>query len=263
MKFCFGKKDTERNLKIFLLACVGLGAFLHVYRYMLNRSLWVDEAMLVSSIIDRDLSNLVASPLDFAQSSPVLWLYIVKMITMILGPSELALRLSSLIAAFVSMLLVYLLLKNKTRQNQALFVTAIFSLTHMYIFYGNEFKPYMFDNMLCLLTLYVWQLYKDQKIALWKMVLIYAVIIWGSFLSVFLVAACMIIESITLFRKMIIEKNCRVVKKLCLCAIVLFSFVLNYVVWLSKSAGQAGSTHWDLIRFPLIPTSLSDISLII
>jgi hypothetical protein len=155
-------------------------------------------------------------------------------------------------------------LKDTVKRNYALFITAIFSLTDRYIYYGNEVKPYMSDNLYCLITLLLWQKYKLKKINLLQLAIAYSVIIWFSFSAVFFVAACMIIECFQLFVEMVKNKDLSVIKKLCICLIVLVSFVINYVLWLSKTSDNAGgANYWALLRFPLIPMSLSDIKLVI
>lgn len=264
MKIKANEKIIERYISFFLLICIVIGVILHVVPYVFNRSLWVDEAMLASSIFSRDITNLVSSPLDFGQSSAIGWIYIVKIITMAFGTSETTLRILSLISSFGCIVLTYCLLRDKVRRIYALYFTAIFALTDRFIYYGNELKPYMFDNMLCLLTLLIWQKYQDKKITLWKLVIAYSVTIWFSFSAVFFVAACMIIECFTLFGKIIKGKNKHILCHLCLCAMVLVSFVLNYIFWLSNTSDNAGGAqYWELLRFPLIPTSFSDIKLII
>ena len=179
-------KIQDRYIELFLKICIVYGVILHIVPYFYNRSLWVDEAMLVSSICTRSLTELVASPLDSGQSAPVGYLFVVKLITMLWNTSEAALRIFSLISAFVCMYLIYALLKDKVAPKFALFAVALFSVTNKYIYYGNEAKSYMSDNMFCLLVLYVWQKYRENKIELYKLCLIYAVIVWFSFSAVFL-----------------------------------------------------------------------------
>jgi len=264
MKNILSEDRIKKSVSLFLLFCIIVGMALHIVPFVFNRSLWTDEAMLASSICNRTISELVSSPLDFGQSSAIGWLFIVKVITVVFGESETALRVWSLISSFGCTLLVYLLLHKKTKRNYALFITAIFSLTDRFIYYGNEVKPYMFDNLLCLLTLLIWQKYKDKKVALWKMVIAYSVIIWFSFSAVFFIAACMIIECIKLMRDFVCEKNRQSFYSICCCSLVLVSFVLNYIFWLSGTSSNAGGAeYWELLRFPLIPTSLSDIKLIL
>ena len=179
----FVNKIQDRYIELFLKICIVYGVVLHIVPYFYNRSLWLDEATFVSSICTRSLSELVASPLDWGQSAPVGYLFIVKLITMVWNTSEAALRIFSLFSAFVCMYLIYALLKDKVAPKFALWTVTIFSVTNGFIYYGNEAKPYMSDNMFCLLVLYVWQKYRENKIELYKMCLIYAVVIWFSFSS--------------------------------------------------------------------------------
>lgn len=256
-------QKTKKYVEIFLKMCILTGIVLHIFPYLYNRSMWLDEAMLASSICTRSFSELLASPLDWGQSSAVGWLLIVKMITSIFGTSETALRIWSLVTSFGCIVLIYDMLKDKVEKNYALLITAIFSLTDRYIYYGNEVKPYMSDNFCCLLTLFLWQKYREKKVSLWQMVAAYSVIIWLSFPAVFFVAACMIVECIVFFISLIKDRNRAAFGSLGLCAVVLVSFIWNYILWLSKTSENAGGAgYWSLLKFPLIPASLSDIKLI-
>lgn len=271
MKGFFSIKKAKQYVCIFLMLCIVLGMVLHVIPYIYNRSLWLDEAMLVSSICTRSFSQLISSPLDWGQSSPIGWLFVVKLITMVFGTSVAALRIWSLISAFGCIALVFLLLYNHVGKNYALLVTAVFSLTDQYIYYSNEAKPYMSDNFCCLIALFIWQKYKDGKLTLLPVCIAFSVLIWFSFSAVFFVAACMIIECFGSIKRLIKERknkskerNNKTIKRLATCALVLVSFILNYIFWLSKASDNAGEEdYWALLRFPLIPTSLSDIKLII
>ncbi len=260
-KISIGK--NKKYITYFLYICIIVGIALHIVPFFYNRSLWLDEAMLANSICTRDIFNLVSKPLDWGQSAPIGYLYIIKIFTLLFGTSETVLRLWSLITSIASIGLVYLLLKDKVEKHFALGFTAFFSLLDMYIIYGNEFKQYMSENFFCLLVLLCYQRYKENKIELWKLILIYSIIIWFSFSAVFFISACMIIICLDLFKKALKNKSKSCIIKLCSCGIVLLSFLINYFVWLSKTSDNAGgSEYWDLVKFPLIPKSLSDIKLI-
>lgn len=252
---------SEKKIEKFLLFCIFIGILLHIIPYFYHRSLWIDEAMLVSSICTRSFSTLIATPLDWGQSSPIGWLFIVKLLTSLFGTSVTVLRMWSLISCIISMFLIYLILKGKVKDNYALLITAIFMITNMFIYYGNEAKPYMSDNMFCLLTLFIWQKYKENKISLWICCLFYSFILWFSFISIFFIASCMLIELVGLSIESVKRKNISFYKYLSL-SLVLISFIANYYVWISKSAGNAGGAeYWANLKFPLIPKSLSDIKL--
>ena len=257
------KNNIKKCITYFLYICIIIGIIVHVVPFFYNRSLSLDESMLASSIVTRSMANLVSSPLDWGQSAPIGYLYIVKIFTLLFGTSKTVLRLWSLITSIASIGLVYLLLKDKVEKYLALGFTAFFSLIDKFIYYGNEFKPYMSDNFFCLLVLFCYQKYKENKLKFWQLIIIYSVIIWFSFSAVFFIAACMIIICLDFFKQIIKNKSKEQIKQLCGCGIVLLSFLLNYFFWLSKSTENAGGTgYWDLLKFPLIPTSLSDIKLI-
>ena len=262
MIMSFVNKIQDRHVELFLKICIVYTVILHIVPYFYNRSLGYDEAMLVSSICTRSLSELVASPLDWGQSAPVGYLFVVKLITMVWNTSEAALRIFSLFSAFMSMFLFWSFLKNRVTPKFALWATAIFSISEMCVRYGFEAKPYMSDSMFCMLVLYIWLKYRENKIELYKLCLIYAVIVWFSFSAVFFMGACMCIECLHLIRT---QKNA---KKLLLngvfCSIVLVSLLVNYMFWLSSTASNVDEAgFWALLKFPLIPKSISDVKLII
>ena len=120
---------SEKKIEKFLLFCIFIGILLHIIPYFYHRSLWIDEAMLVSSICTRSFSTLIATPLDWGQSSPIGWLFIVKLLTSLFGTSVTVLRMWSLISCIISMFLIYLILKGKVKDNYALLITAIFMIT--------------------------------------------------------------------------------------------------------------------------------------
>lgn len=260
------RKDLKLSpyITIVLIVCITFGVFLHIVPFSFNGSLWIDEAMLASSVISRSYKTMLASPLDFGQSAAPGWLFIVKTLTLMFGTSEYVLRSWSLISSLGAILLVFLLMRNRMRKNYPLLFTAIFSLTDGYISFSCEAKPYMSDSMFSLLALYLWQKYREKKISLLWLTVIYAILVWFSFTAVFFIAACMIIECVGLIRSMIKTKTVSSgLAGLLKCALVLLSFIAYYVIWLSKTAGNAGGGgYWELLRFPLIPRSLSDLKLI-
>lgn len=259
------KDKKSQYIEYFLILCIMIGIVLHIIPYLFHGSLWVDEAMLVSSVCTRSLLNLTASPLDWGQSAPIGYLYIVKILTIIWGSSTTVLRIWSLFTSLGCIGMVYLLLKDAVRKRYALLFTAIFALTDRFIYYGHEAKPYMSDNFCCLVVLFLWKKYKNNNLTLLKLALAYAVLIWFSFSAVFFIAACMILECFHIFGKLLRDKHNRgvYVSALWKCAIVLISFILNYFLWLAKTSDNAGGAgYWDLLKFPLIPQSLSDFVLI-
>lgn len=254
------EEGREKAFCAFLLLCIGVGAILHVVPYFYNRALWIDEAMLASSICTRTFGTLVTSPLDFGQSAAIGWLFIEKAISNIFGNSEVALRIFQLFSSFGCMILLYGIMRGRVKRHYALLAVAFFSLTNRFIYYGNELKPYMFDNFCCLLILFLWQNFKSQKLRQLPFVAICAVMIWCSFPAVFFVASCMVFVCISEAAQFHRERKLLHLVRIALCAPVLCSFVLNYVLWLKGTSDNAGGMdYWSLLRFPIVPKSAADV----
>jgi hypothetical protein len=156
-----------------------IAVFLAIYQFIFNRSLWLDEACLSLNIINKGFVDLT-NPLDYNQVAPVGFLFIEKILVLIFGKNEYALRIFSLISFLTSIpffyLLSYKLTKNKTI---ALISTSIFSINYRLLFYSSEVKQYSTDVLITVIFLYLFinlQLNKDKglfvyaifgSIALW------------------------------------------------------------------------------------------------
>ena len=162
-----------------------------------------------------------------------------------------------------SILIFYIILSENVRKRNALLFTAIFSLCGSYIRYSTELKQYMSDIFFCLLTLYLWQRYRDKKLSIVPLVICYAIIVWFSFSAVFFIAACMILLFMSFLKQFVKEHKIESFKNLCMCLIVLASFILYYIFWLSTTSTNVGENgYWDLIRFPLSLKALSDVGML-
>jgi uncharacterized membrane protein YuzA (DUF378 family) len=100
-------RRTERIYLVLLGMVFLLGAFLRLNRFLLNRSLWVDEALFALNIIERTPLQLVG-PLGYGQHSPVGFTLLIKLVTMLFGASEPVLRLIPLLTGVASLALIYL-----------------------------------------------------------------------------------------------------------------------------------------------------------
>ena len=264
-------KISINKIKIISMVLVLYSVVLHIVPYFFNRSLWIDEAFLAKSIITRNIFNLVATPLEYGQNAPIGYLYIVKLFNIIFGNAEWVLRIWSLITSLITAYLLYKILEKKNKIIYVLFFLIIFLFNDTYIYYANEAKQYMSDHFFTLLTLYIYQKYEIKEVSYLKMSLIFSIIIWFSFSAVFFIASIIIYECASYLAKFIKVKYDKVnkenklfIKNIIISLIVLISFVLNYFMWLQKGSVNAGdSAYWDLIKFPIIPTSIQDIKLII
>src|SRR3954471_7110680 len=69
--------DPARLAKLALLISLAVGIALRLLQYAVTRSLWLDEALLASSVLSRPVSGLL-QPLDYGQTAPTGFLLLVK-----------------------------------------------------------------------------------------------------------------------------------------------------------------------------------------
>lgn len=82
------------------------GIIVRLAQYLINRSLWADEAVLALNIINRNYLQLTET-LDYEQGAPIGFLWVEKFILQLLGNNEYALRLFPLIAGMISLFLFW------------------------------------------------------------------------------------------------------------------------------------------------------------
>lgn len=76
---------------------IGLGVVLRLRQYLSDRSLWLDESLIVDNLVNRSWRGLL-HPLANGQGAPIGWLEVQRTVIAVLGSSEPALRLVPLVA---------------------------------------------------------------------------------------------------------------------------------------------------------------------
>ncbi len=145
-------KKIDSILSAAAILFIILGVASRIYGYILNRSLWLDEAFLASSVVRRDYLGLL-DPLDFNQGAPVGFLWITKILVYIFGSSEFVLRLLPLITGLSSIYLFYILMNRLNSSSKPWVGTAFFATVPFLVYYSFEFKPYMSDAFITLSSL--------------------------------------------------------------------------------------------------------------
>lgn len=256
------EKYNLNNIELLInatLICVIFAAIItSLYILFLNRTLWVDEAALAISLQQRNLINLTFGVLDWDQSAPIIYLYIVKIIITFLGDSEIMLRLLSVVSYVLILILSYKLSKDVFKLKYSLFPVAFIASMLFMLRYSNEFKPYMFDSLICLLAIYMYYLYNIEKIKLKTLVIVFMILIWASNPVCFFIGGILLYELIIAIK----NKDYKYLKEVIIAiGCVLISFGIYYFYWLRGVATSEGmQKFWDFYNFPLIPTSMYDIS---
>jgi 4-amino-4-deoxy-L-arabinose transferase-like glycosyltransferase len=142
--------------------------FLRTTRFLENRPLWTDEAKLALSVGRRGFFGLL-QPLDYNQVAPVLYLWLLKAATSIFGMHEWALRLPSLVAGILMMVIVWLLAREVLSEIGALVALLLTATGPLLVAYAAEAKPYGIDALItAVLLLVALRVYSgDRKIPYW------------------------------------------------------------------------------------------------
>ncbi len=145
----------QQSFLILMIAVIILiGVILRVRQYVVNRSLWIDEAMLALNIVDRSFAELT-QPLDYGQGAPVGFLFLQKIIIQGLGNKDYILRLLPLIAGIVAIFLMYNVAKRYVGVRGVPVALGLFAVSVPLIYYTSEVKQYSTDVMSSLLLLFV------------------------------------------------------------------------------------------------------------
>jgi predicted membrane-bound mannosyltransferase len=146
---------SSNSLAILCVAILLIGTTFRLSQYIANRSLWMDEAMLVLNIINRSFSGL-AQPLDYYQGAPLGFLFVQKLLTVLLGNADYVLRIFPVICGLSSIWAMYALAKRIFLERAAIIAAVVlFSFSDRLIYYSSENKKYSSDAFMCLVLLYV------------------------------------------------------------------------------------------------------------
>src|SRR5579872_4183025 len=127
---------------------VALGIALRSQQYLFNRSLWLDEALMVLNLMHRSFHQL-AQPLNYQLVAPLLWLYAEKSCSLLFGRSELAFRAVAIAGGTLAVFVVAVLARRLLAPRAALVAVALFVLSPPLIYYSSELKPYGTDPFAC------------------------------------------------------------------------------------------------------------------
>ena len=238
---------------------VGFGIMIRFIQYLADRSLWLDESLLVLNITHRTFAGLL-QPLDNGQAAPVGFLLLERLVVQIFGSSEYALRLVPFLAGCVALVLFYRVAVACIKPEAVPIALLLFAISGPLIYYSSEVKQYSCDVAIALLLLLMAiDVYPKKLTAL--RVAILAVVgagaLWFSHPAVFVLGGigaglglcCILKRDWKYLRSLLVVYLCWTV-----------SFISNYLVSLRYiSSNQALQGFWNDAYMPLLPHSLSDL----
>jgi hypothetical protein len=123
-------------------------------QYAVNRSLWLDEGLLVSNFLDRGWAGLL-EPFHRGQTSPLGYLALVKGAAELFGRWELVLRLPSLLAGLATLAILPRVARRYVSKPAFPFAVALVALAPFLVYYSSEIKQYVFDALVSLVVLWL------------------------------------------------------------------------------------------------------------
>ncbi len=228
----------DKLLKILAWAIIGLGILLRIAVYLQNRNLFIDEANLARNIYERGFLELL-HPLDYEQYAPPIFLWILKISTLLFGYSEYAFRIYPLLAGIGTLFVLYLILKEMTSFKSMWYPLFLMATAFMFIKFSSELKQHGCDMFMVLLLVLLTLKTDILKTAQRKFILLWciagSVAIWLSMPSVFMLAGAGISYMYTAVRKKDIKKIFSVVV---IGAVWIVQFLFYYFTMLKQQANS-------------------------
>jgi hypothetical protein len=142
-----GISDARSGLLQWVVIAAGLT--FRLYQYLRNNSLWGDEAMLALSIASRRFDELL-HPLAYGQVSAIPFLWAERLMVVLFGVNELALRAPPFIAGSILCLGIAVVARRFLPSDETLVAVVLTAFSHVLIRYSAEVKPYSLDALLTL-----------------------------------------------------------------------------------------------------------------
>jgi len=244
-----------------MMGIVLVGLALRLLFFWLDRSLWLDEALVSLNIVQRDFLGLL-DPLEGDQAAPPFSLWLSKLCVMLVGPSEHALRFPALLASVLSLLCFPALSKRLLPPAGAATALACFAFLPACVLYSAEVKPYALDCCAAvLLSLLALRHSQAPSSASWfGLILAGALAPWFSYASVFVLAG---IGVVLLLKAWPAGRPSRIrVIGLGICWAL--SFLGLWMLVASETAANENfARYWESAFLPFPPTSPRDLGLLV
>jgi uncharacterized membrane protein len=140
---------TLRARAVPLLLLVGI--WLRAAQYLGNRSLWLDEALMLPIAARRTLAEIL-SPAGLGPI-PIGFQLLTRILVTALGESEYVLRLVPFLAGIASLFLFLAVARRSLAPRAVPAALALFVFSPYLIYYASEFKPYQLDVVATLVLL--------------------------------------------------------------------------------------------------------------
>lgn len=135
------------------LGAVLIGAALRLWQWQLGTTFFIDELAILNNLVTRPLGQLMGVPLAEAQVAPPLFLAAEKACLVVLGRSELVMRLPALVASLAALFLFWAVAKRVLDEPLVPLALLAFAVGFTLVYYSNQVKQYAGDVAVTLLVI--------------------------------------------------------------------------------------------------------------
>lgn len=143
----------KRKTEVFLLILiVFFGFFLRIYN-LGSESYWLDEGFTIHDISQGSFYNVMSNTIK-SDAIPPFYIATIYFWKNLFGISEFAIRSFSVLFGTLSIILVYLILRELSKPKIALFASFLFSISALEILFSQEARAYALLTFLALISTY-------------------------------------------------------------------------------------------------------------
>ena len=245
----------ESKWLIWIIIIIGTAARLH--QYLLNHTLWLDEAFIAINIIKSNFKELLLPLKYYSQSAPVLFLESTKLMTNIWNNSEFAFRLLPLLAGIGSVIAAYFLGKKFLSKKALIVFLTLIAFSRYVIYYSAELKQYSIEFLVTILILIVViNVYNSNYNLKSSIIALIAgvILIFCSYSSIFIILGVSSALIIGIFTKKKEIKNKNIIFLILTIICWLIAFSVNYLFFIKCSPTEVYNIYWaGLGAFPPFP----------
>ncbi|MCS6852652.1 MAG: glycosyltransferase family 39 protein [Gemmataceae bacterium] len=121
-----------------------VGLALRTWHFARNPAVWHDEAALLINVIHKDFHALLG-PLTFGEAAPPLFLWLERVVVLLLGDETWSVRLFPFVASLGSVILFAWLARRLLPPAAAVWGVGLFSVSDRLLWHACEAKPYALD----------------------------------------------------------------------------------------------------------------------
>src|SRR5258707_1918297 len=125
---------------------LALGLSLRLFHYLRDPSMWHDEAALVLNVVGQSFTGLLG-PLLFSEAAPPLFLWLEKVVVLLLGDGTYVARLVPLVASCASLLGLAAIARRVLPPQGVPWVALLIGCSDTLLWHCCEAKPYAVDML--------------------------------------------------------------------------------------------------------------------